>query len=250
MDKSLLFGCTMAASRDYPARHRSSQCLARGRESMRLLCVMMLSPLLLTIAVAQQPASDDQTMTTSCTFTDGNQVTLEYNISHKEEPQNGKVWMPGGAAMVLFAQTPLVLNNVQIPVGGYTMYVVPGKKTWSVIVSRTHLGVAANDDAPGLLARNDVHGVAADRDLDVVENERGLGEKNHGGATRHPDFAVLGFFFVRNVVFQRHLVAVRKSAGRSHRLIVRSRLLSNRDGKQQRTEHHDAEQTHGFPPPR
>jgi hypothetical protein len=118
---------------------------------MRLLCVMMLSPLLLTIAVAQQPASDDQTMTSSCTFTDGNQVTLEYNISHKEEPQNGKVWMPGGAAMVLFAQTPLVLNNVQIPVGGYTMYVVPGKKTWSVIVSRNTKVGAAYDESQDLV---------------------------------------------------------------------------------------------------
>jgi hypothetical protein len=98
------------------------------------------------MAVAQQPAAGDQTMSADCTFADGNQVTVEYNIAHKEEPQNGKVWMPGGAAIVLFAQTPLVLNNVQIPVGGYTAYFIPGKKTWSLIVSR-NTKVDANYDA-------------------------------------------------------------------------------------------------------
>jgi Protein of unknown function (DUF2911) len=118
---------------------------------MRALCVMLLSPLLLTMAVAQQPAAGDQTMTSYCTFADGNQLSVEYNASHKEDPQNGKVWAPGGSAMVLFAQTPLVLNNVQIPIGGYTAYVIPGKKTWTLIVSRNTAVGAKYDESQDLV---------------------------------------------------------------------------------------------------
>ncbi|MGA9042537.1 MAG: DUF2911 domain-containing protein [Terriglobales bacterium] len=119
---------------------------------MRAFCVILLSPLLLTVAAAQQSASGDQSMTADCTFADGNQISVQYSTSHKEEPQNGKVWAPGGSALVLFAQTPLVLNNVQIPIGGYTAYVIPGKKTWTLIVSR-NTAVGANYDASQDLVR-------------------------------------------------------------------------------------------------
>ncbi len=125
----------MTASRDGGIAVRVTQ-IVRGRETVRVLCVILLSPLLLTMAAAQQPAASDQTATATCDFADGNEVTLEYNTAHKDDPQNGKVWTPGGTAMVLFAQAPLVLNNVDIPVGGYTAYVIPGKKTWTLIVSR------------------------------------------------------------------------------------------------------------------
>ncbi len=117
----------------------------RGRETVRVLCVILLSPFLLTMAAAQQPAASDQTATASCDFAYGNEVTLEYNTLHKDDPQNGKVWTPGGAAMVLFAQAPLVLYNVDLPVGGSTVYVIPGKKTWTLIVSRnTTVGAPYN----------------------------------------------------------------------------------------------------------
>ncbi len=118
---------------------------------MRALYVILLSPLLLAVAAAQTPATGDQTMTSYCTFADGNQVTVEYNPSRKDEPQNGKVWLPGGSAMVLFAQTPLALNNVQIPIGGYTAYVIPGKKTWTLIVSRNTSVHAAYDPGQDLV---------------------------------------------------------------------------------------------------
>jgi hypothetical protein len=118
---------------------------------MRVLCVILLSPLLLTLAAAQQPAADDQSMTSYCNFADDNQVSMQYSTSHKEEPQNGKVWMPGGSAPVLFVQTPLVLNNVPIPVGGYTVYVIPGKKTWTLIVSKNVTLGAKYDETQDLV---------------------------------------------------------------------------------------------------
>ena len=103
---------------------------------MRVFWVILLSAMLLAAAGAQQPAEDAQSMTAYCSFADENQVSVQYSTARKEEPQNGKVWMPGGSAPVLFVQTPLVLNNVQIPVGGYTVYVIPGRKNWTLIVSK------------------------------------------------------------------------------------------------------------------
>jgi hypothetical protein len=118
---------------------------------MRVLFVILLSPLLLTLAAAQQPAADDQSMTSYCNFADDNQVSLQYSTARKEEPQNGKVWIPGGSAPVLFVQTPLILNNVPIPVGGYTVYVIPGKKTWTLIVSKNVAVGAKYDEAQDLV---------------------------------------------------------------------------------------------------
>ena len=103
------------------------------------------------MAAAQDPADDSQSMTSSCNFADDNQVSMQYSTLHKEEPQNGKVWTPGGSAPVLFVQTPLVLNNVQIPLGGYTVYVIPSKKNWTLIVSKNTAVTAKYDEAQDLV---------------------------------------------------------------------------------------------------
>ncbi len=121
-------------------------------ETMRVLCVVLLSQFLLAAGAAQQPAADAQSLTSYCNFTDDNQVSVQYSASHKEEPQNGKVWVPGGSAPVLFVQTPLMVNNVQIPIGGYTIYVIPGKKNWTLIVSR-NTAVGAKYDVSQDLVR-------------------------------------------------------------------------------------------------
>ncbi len=106
---------------------------------MRLLvvCAILFSLLLFaTIAIAQD--SDSATQTVSCNFADGNQISVQFNASgnSKEEPKNGKVWEPGGTAMTLYTQVPVVLNNVQIPVGAFSMYVIPNKKEWTLIVNK------------------------------------------------------------------------------------------------------------------
>ncbi len=81
----------------------------------------------------------DQTATITCDFTDGNEITVEYNnsaMSEKDQPRNGRVWLPGGSPMTLFTQVPLILNHVELPVGAYTMYVIPNRKDWTLIVSK------------------------------------------------------------------------------------------------------------------
>ena len=109
---------------------------------MRVLAVfiiLMSQSFLCTSAFAEQADAADQTATITCDFTDGNEITVQYNnaaMSEKDQPRTGRVWLPGGSPMTLFTQVPLVLNHVELPVGAYSMYVIPNKKDWTLIVSK------------------------------------------------------------------------------------------------------------------
>jgi hypothetical protein len=70
---------------------------------------------------------------TYCNFTDGNEVTIQYNPTVKEEPRNGRVWAPG---ITLYVQTPLTLGGTGIPLGAYTIYLTPDKKAWTLTVNK------------------------------------------------------------------------------------------------------------------
>lgn len=106
---------------------------------MRVLAVFIVlisQSFLCTTAFAEDAA--DQTATITCDFADGNEITVEYNnsaMSEKDQPRNGRVWLPGGSPMTLFTQVPLMLNHVDLPVGAYSMYVIP-KKEWILVVSK------------------------------------------------------------------------------------------------------------------
>ena len=74
-----------------------------------------------------------------CTFTDQTEVSVRYNpVSSKgsSRPQNGKVWAPGGSPLLLFAQTALSVNNVTLPVGAYSLYLIPSKGDWTLVVNK------------------------------------------------------------------------------------------------------------------
>lgn len=76
-------------------------------------------------------AQDSQS--TYCNFDDGNQVSIQYNATVKDPPRNGKVWAPGA---VLYVQTPLTLANSTINLGAYSLYFIPEKKNWTIIVNK------------------------------------------------------------------------------------------------------------------
>jgi hypothetical protein len=80
-----------------------------------------------TSGIAQDP------QTAYCDFEDGNQVSIQYHPKVKDEPKNGRVWSPG---ITLYVQVPLTLGGSQIPLGAYTVYLIPGGKSWMLIVNR------------------------------------------------------------------------------------------------------------------
>jgi hypothetical protein len=92
--------------------------------------VVLVMVLLLMASAKMYAQGDAQTF---CTFADGNQVTIQYHAAVKEEPHNGRVWSPG---ITLYVQTPLTLGTSQIPLGAYTIYLIPERKDWTLIVNK------------------------------------------------------------------------------------------------------------------
>jgi Protein of unknown function (DUF2911) len=102
------------------------------------LILLVLAILALTGA-AQQTAADSLTGSAICTFDDGKQVSTRYKpvaVGRGEGAPTDQVWAPGGLAMTLFTETGVALGNTLLPAGAYTMYLLPGKKDWTLIVSR------------------------------------------------------------------------------------------------------------------
>jgi hypothetical protein len=65
--------------------------------------------------------------------------------------RDGKVWSPGKSPIFLFTSATLKLGQTTIPVGAYSVYVIPGKKNWTLVVNK---GVAENgkyDEAKDLV---------------------------------------------------------------------------------------------------
>lgn len=100
--------------------------------------------LIALFVVASGAAAFAQDAQTYCDFSDGNQVTIQYHPTIKEEPKNGRVWGPG---ITLYVQTPLTLGGKDIPLGAYTIYLTPERKAWTITVNRNVTAGAAYNSA-------------------------------------------------------------------------------------------------------
>jgi len=92
-----------------------------------------------TSIAAKAATADAQLETAACDFESGKSLAVKYlavNAGHDDAPPNGKIWMPGGSAITLFAETAFTVGGSNIGAGAYTMYVIPGKKEWKLIVSK------------------------------------------------------------------------------------------------------------------
>ena len=103
------------------------------------MTVVFSLAILVQTGAAQQTAADSLTGSSVCTFDDGKQVSARYKpvaAGRGVGAPTGKVWAPGGLAMTLFTDTGVKLGDTLISAGAYTMYLLPGKKDWTLIVSR------------------------------------------------------------------------------------------------------------------
>ena len=93
-------------------------------------------------------AQSEPTSATTCTLEDGRQVSLRFNAvtSKTDKAPNGKPWAPGGAPMTLFTDAPLSLGGSTIPIGAYTVYPIPAKDKWTVVVNKNVTRGAAYDE--------------------------------------------------------------------------------------------------------
>lgn len=90
----------------------------------------------LAAAVAQQAPAD---ATVFCTFQDGKQISVQYDRASVKEANfsSGKLWSPGDKPMVLFTQTDLTVGNTVVPVGAYSVYLIPGKEKWTLVINKS-----------------------------------------------------------------------------------------------------------------
>lgn len=101
---------------------------------------------LLTPWVAAQSAGSQST--TTCNLDDGRQVYVRYNAvpTKSEKIQNGKPWAPGGSPMTLFSEAQLSLGSSTIPIGAYTIYPIPAREHWTLVVNKNVTPGAAYDE--------------------------------------------------------------------------------------------------------
>ena len=113
------------------------------------------------LAVAQNSTSTNPgPATASCNFNDQQQLAVQYQklkLSKKEkdflghEVPYGKVWEPGKEPLTLFTNSPVTVGGTQVPVGAYTMYLIPDKEQWTLVISKNTNKSAAYDQSQDLL---------------------------------------------------------------------------------------------------
>jgi hypothetical protein len=111
----------------------------------RARCVVAVSLLTLAAVCSAQSASSS---TTSCNLDDGREVYIRYNaVSAKNDKAlNGKPWAPGGSPMTLFTEAQLSFGGSTIPIGAYTVYPIPAKDKWTLVVNKNVTSGAAYDE--------------------------------------------------------------------------------------------------------
>jgi hypothetical protein len=128
---------------------------------------VLISILLSPFAAAQSGSAPNST--TTCNLDDGRQLYVRYNpVSKNEKPPNGKPWTPGGAPMQLFTEAQLTLGSSTIPIGAYTVYPVPAKDHWTLVVNKNVTPGSAYDEKQDL-ARTAMETVQVDAASDGLE---------------------------------------------------------------------------------
>ena len=104
---------------------------------LRLLMSAIVLCSTVTPALAQNTAA--KTATTSCTFEDGKQLSVRYSkqsAKSKSRLPDDKLWCPGGKPMFLFTQVDVMVGNAEIPAGAYSVYVIPQRQNWTLVVNK------------------------------------------------------------------------------------------------------------------
>jgi len=111
------------------------------RIAFSLLILLVGATIASSAALAQTaPAS----ATATCNFDEEKQLVVEYqpvtvNLKKPLASQVplGKVWAPGGKPMTLFTNTAIEIGSRMLPIGAYTMFILPNTKQWTLIVSKS-----------------------------------------------------------------------------------------------------------------
>jgi hypothetical protein len=106
--------------------------------------VLILTLVTANLAMADDSKSEPTEQVASCDMDNGNQIAIRYlPVTAKGKSSEfggsiryGTVWAPNNNAMVLFASGPAAVENKDLPAGAYTLYLVPNKNDWTLVVSK------------------------------------------------------------------------------------------------------------------
>ncbi len=112
--------------------------------------VRCMLPVLVAVVIASAPLAAQQKPPlsppgeASVKFDNGKTVTIKYSRPsmrgrkiYGELVPYGKVWRTGAnAATSLTTDTALDIGGTTVPAGNYTLYSVPGEKSWQLIVNK------------------------------------------------------------------------------------------------------------------
>lgn len=110
----------------------------------RVSPVLVLPVVLLLSAVVFAQGTSSQA-TATCNYDANNQLAIEYqrfSVNSKlpmfgREIPYDKIWAPGGKPMTLFTNVPITIGGHDLPVGAYTLFVIPSQKEWKLVVSKS-----------------------------------------------------------------------------------------------------------------
>lgn len=122
---------------------------------MRKLAVLGYLSIFVFIAVlvyAQQDKSKRPSPpgTATVSFTDGKKITVDYSRPKINDPKTGtvrkiygslvpygKVWRTGANEATSFVtDADLMVGDLHVPAGKYTMYTIPGENEWTIIINK------------------------------------------------------------------------------------------------------------------
>lgn len=121
---------------------------------MRLTSVFVLFAILFFAPLSFAQGSANAT----CNFDDQSQLDLQYQrvtINLKKplamQIPFGKAWAPGGKPMTLFTNVAIEIHARMLPIGAYTLFVLPTSKQWTLIVSKSTDTSGAYNEADDLV---------------------------------------------------------------------------------------------------
>jgi hypothetical protein len=99
----------------------------------------LISALLFLMITSAFAADEPSQGETTCTFADGKQITVRYPklpYDKKSDIPDGKPWPAESSPIYLFTQSNVTIGNTAVPAGAYSLYTVPAKDAWALVVSR------------------------------------------------------------------------------------------------------------------
>ena len=100
--------------------------------------IMLLGNVLVVISFSMLASgAEPHTRSAVCTLEDGKQVSLRYEIDDRDSLhlKMGQMWPQTDRPMLLFSQTPLRIQDSSLPIGAFSVFVIPDKKQWTLVVN-------------------------------------------------------------------------------------------------------------------